>query len=148
LPGLVNLNLGNNPITEIEAAAFDCLINLRVLKLNYIKLRTFYFNVFESEANEIGPLVNLRYLSLNSSSIELLEWSPETAILEEENMPAAKKKKIQEADAAARLFAKCGFRNKVDIILKRCWNEKNKLAESPYLNELALRDLVRLSYFF
>jgi hypothetical protein len=61
LPGLVNLDLGNNWIEEIEAGAFDGLLNLRVL--NH---KVFYFNVFESVANKFGSPVNLLYLSVHA----------------------------------------------------------------------------------
>jgi hypothetical protein len=144
LPGLVNLDLVRNEIAEIEAGAFDGLINLRVLNLAGNNFDVFYFNVFESAANELGPPVNLLDLSIDADSLESVQWSPETITLVEDSMSKLKEKEKSEAHAAVSLFAKVGFRNKLHIILKRSWDVIHKLTESPFLKELELTDFVRV----
>jgi hypothetical protein len=50
----------------------------------------------------------------------------------------------QDKDAAARLFAKCGFRNKLDINFKHDWIRRLEMLEFLFLYELTLRDFIRL----
>jgi Leucine-rich repeat (LRR) protein len=141
LPGLVNLILGNNKITEIEAGAFDGLVNLRVLNLYQNKLKEFYFNVFESAVNKLGAPVNLTDVSLYADLIiETVRWSSETTHAHE-YMLIEKENQKSEADAAAGLFAKCGFRNKLDVILRT-----REITDQSFVNALAAMDLVRWSY--
>jgi hypothetical protein len=138
LPGLVILYLDYNRIADIETGAFDGLTNLRVLDLSDNKLSTFCFNVFESAANELGPPVNLMSLDIDTDSIYSVRWSTETDMLED-NMPKAKKTKKIEADEAARLFGKCGFRNRLDVQCK-------KMPDRSFLEALAAWNFVRLSF--
>jgi hypothetical protein len=144
LPGLINLDLGKNAITEIEAGAFDGLINLRVLNLDDNNLEAFYFDVFESAANNLGSPINLLNLSINALSINSVRWSSEmTMDVDYQGALKAKKKKKLEADEAARLFAKCGFRNKLDVVLR-----SKKMPDRSFVDAIAARKLVRLSYSF
>jgi Leucine-rich repeat (LRR) protein len=136
LPGLVNLGLDFNQISEIEAGAFDGLINLRVLSFVQNKLKTFYFNVFERAANKISSPVNLMDLDLVVDSLESVKWSAETAILQDGRSARDKEKKNQEEDEAARLFAKCGFRNKLEVEIF------NKEIDWRYMDALAARSLI------
>jgi Leucine-rich repeat (LRR) protein len=142
LPGLVNLDLSNNQIEEIEVGAFDGLTNLRVLRLCENKHETFHFNVFESAANKISTPVNLRFLSLNGESIKSVQWSQETMMLMGENKQKANESEMLDAHAAATLFAKCGFRNKLEIR-----TDSYDMIEKPewcFLNKLELGNFVRL----
>jgi Leucine-rich repeat (LRR) protein len=139
LPGLAYLELGCNEITEIEMGAFDGMVNLRVLSFFDSKLKVFYFNVFEIGANKLGSPVNLIDLKLDADATQSVRWAPDTIELEDESMPKAKKKKQPDEDSAARLFAKCGFRNKLDVRLRRGMPDCNFLD--------ALADRVRLSFF-
>jgi Leucine-rich repeat (LRR) protein len=139
LPGLVNLDLGDNEIMEIEAGAFDGLINLRVLNLIDNKLKVFYFNVFESAANNLGPPVNLLDFYLGSYSFESVQWSPETIMLVDESSKTEEMKK-SEIDEATRLFAKCSFRNKLDIQIRGIKNHS-------FVQALAVMNLVGWSCF-
>jgi Leucine-rich repeat (LRR) protein len=143
LPGLMNLNLGNNMIMEVETGAFDGLANLRVLSLANNYLRVFYFNVFESAANELGPPVNLLNLSLNGLSLNSVRWSSEMTMDVDESKLNAKEKKKLELDEAARLFAKCGFRNKLVVGLG-----SKKMQDRSFVDSIAARKLVRLSYSY
>jgi hypothetical protein len=142
LPGLVNLNLGGNGITEIEAGAFDGLLNLRVLNLDHSKLRVFYFDVFESASNKLGSPVNLMQLFFDPDSIISVRWSPEKMGLPDESMSEKEENKKLEADEAARLFAKCGFRNQLYVGL----GYFKELNDSSFVNAIAAMDLVCLSY--
>jgi hypothetical protein len=110
LPGLAMLKLSNNRISEIETGAFDGMFNLRVLYLDDNRLKAFYFYVFESAVNEICSPVNLMTFWLDAP---LVRWSPETAALANDGTTRAKNE--PEDDAAARLFAKCSFRNKLNF---------------------------------
>jgi hypothetical protein len=146
-PGLVNLDLTHNRITDIETGAFDGLVNLRVLRLICDNMKVFYFNVFESAANKLGSPVNLMELSLYAEPLESAQWSPETIHLSDKSMSEeANEREQQDDDASAKQFAKCGFRNKLDILLYNCWYNKKMINKFPYLNKLALRDLVRLRW--
>jgi Leucine-rich repeat (LRR) protein len=140
LPGLVDLRLVFDSITEIEQSAFDGLINLRVLSLDGSTLQTFYFNVFESGADKLGSPVNLLELYLNV--IESVQWSPETKMLDvDENVPKAMEENNSDADAAVSLFTNLGFRNKLDISFG-----KHKLHNSSFVSALAARGLIRYRY--
>jgi Leucine-rich repeat (LRR) protein len=138
LPALVNLNLDFNQILDIEAGAFDGLINLRVLSFVQNILKTFYFNVFERAANKLCSPVNLMDLSLYADSIESVKWSPETVMLQDGSSKNEKEKKKQEEDEAARLFAKCGFRNKLNV--RFLYME----LKSRFVDAVAARGLIRL----
>jgi Leucine-rich repeat (LRR) protein len=140
LPGLVNLDLSYNEITEIEPGAFDGLLNLRVLSLFEIQLKVFYFNVFESAANKLGSPINLKCLCLDFSSIESVQWSPKTTAQVNESTSKKKENKKQEEDEAARLFARCGFRNNLDIKLR------SEMPDRSFVDALATRKLIRLSF--
>jgi Leucine-rich repeat (LRR) protein len=151
MPSLVNLNLEKNYIKEIEAVAFDGLTNLRVLNLADNNFVEFYFNLFESAANNLGSPVNLMSLCLDAESINLLRWSTETAMLVDEgSMLKAKEKKKIEADEAAQLFAKCGFRNRLDVELIMPENAAiyKKMSNRSFLEALAARNFVRLSFAY
>jgi Leucine-rich repeat (LRR) protein len=141
LPGLVNLNLGYNEITEIEPGAFDGLLNLRVLNLDNIELEAFYFDVFDSAVNNLGSPVNMMHLSLITQYIESVQWSSEMPMDVDELMFKAKKKRKLEADEAARLFGKCGFRNELEIKI----NFGLEIHDRSFLNLIAERQLIRLS---
>jgi hypothetical protein len=143
LPGLINLDFGSNRIAEIEAGAFDGLTNLRVINLVDNDLEVFYFHVFESAANELGPPVNLFNLSINALSINSVRWSLEMAMEVGEGMLKAKEKKKLEANEAARLFAKCGFRNRLHVVLR-----SKKIPDRSFVDAIAARKLVHLSYSF
>jgi hypothetical protein len=139
LPNLVNIGLEFNRITEIETGAFDGLINLRVLNLAGNNLEVFYFNVFERTANKLGSPVNLRYFCFDSSSIESVQWSSETNTLLDESTLNEREKKEPEDDPAL-LFAKCGFRNKLDVKL-----QYKRLPKCSFLEAIAAKGFVHLS---
>jgi Leucine-rich repeat (LRR) protein len=141
LPGLVNLDLGKNEITEIEVGAFDGMLNLRVLSLHENKLKEFCFNLFESEANKLGSPVNLTSLWLDDDSIQSVLWSSETKTLVDVSMLEAGKKNKTDDDVAAKQFAKCGFRNKLDVGLKKKYR-----CDFSFVVALAAKGLVRLSF--
>jgi hypothetical protein len=136
------VDLSENQIEEIEAGAFDGLINLRVLNLDDIKLEVLHMNVFESAANKLCSPINLRFLSLNSSSIKSVQWSPETMKLAGANMRNENIKKKPDVNAAPKLFAKCGFRNKLEIRIG-CYDISEK-PEWCFLNELELSYMICL----
>jgi hypothetical protein len=144
LPGLVNLDLSNNRIVEIETGAFDGLLNLRVLnltdnKITVLILQCFNFNLFEGAVNKLGSPINLMSLFLDTESINSVRWSTETAMLVDEGTLNVKEKKKIEEDEAARLFAKCGFRNKLEITLR-----SRGIPDRSFVEALAARKLLRL----
>jgi Leucine-rich repeat (LRR) protein len=149
LPGLCELIVSYNQIMEIEQGAFDGMVNLRSLDLHDNPLQVFFFNVFESAANKLGPPINLLDLNLDRKSLSenLVQWSPETMEIVDESMPKAKKIDKHEMDAAVWLFAKCGFRNKLHVSEIYNYNQSKKIIiKWPFLKELERRDFVRISW--